>query len=193
MAALPHVIDVRDDLERAREASDEDLGAELDAVEERLESYADGAHPDREGLLDDIDNELLRLEALTSGTAAERISAARNRIGLFRDSLSRAADGVSVLETKTRPADAGASFDGEDAADGEREFWLTLVNSGGPRSVAVELVFYDEDDDETGRVSGGDVSIDSDEQKTVTVVTRVPDGAAYYVARVADVDELTEP
>ncbi|MFC7157369.1 hypothetical protein ACFQPA_18225 [Halomarina halobia] len=189
MAGLPHVIDIRDDLERAREASDEDVSEELAAVEERVEAYSDRSR-DREGLLDDIDNELLRLEERADGIAEERLRAARNRIHLLRDSLSTAADGVTVLESKVRRADAGASFD-EDVRDEQTEFWLTLVNSAEPRTVGVELAFYAEDGDEVGRVSGGDVSIDADEQKTVTVVAEVPDGTDYYVARVADADELT--
>lgn len=205
MTDVPYVLDIKDDLERAREATDADVGEEISAVGERLDAYADrtdatggridadagGASADPEGVLEEIENELLRLEELTDGTAERRLRSARNRVHVFRDAIAAAPSGVAVLEAKTRLADAGAEVETEEVSGEATEFWLTLANDTGERQrVTVTLDLYADGDRVTSYVS--ETTVGADEQKTVTVIAEVPEEAAYFGVRLASDPPETE-
>lgn len=182
MATVPRIIDIRDNLERAREESDGDIDDELDAVEEQIAEYTERTETegtDEEGVLDTVDNRLLKLETRADGTVEEQLHAARNRIHLFRNARSGAVDGVSVIDVETRFADAGTDKIEDDAAGEEVEFWIVLANDEGERSVAVEIPFY-RDDEEVTRVRGESIRLGANEQETVTLITEVPQDAEYY-------------
>lgn len=185
MDDVPHIVDVEDDLEYARRA-DADLDEEIDGIEDRLDAYSERDAADPEGVLEVVENELLALEEETEGTVEERVRAARNRIHIFRSALTDTDDDVALLEAKARRADAGSEVQRSADSDSESEFWLTVVNDGGPREFDVEIVFYDEEGEVLERIEGGDVSIAADEQKTITVLAEVPDDAAFYGARAVE-------
>lgn len=179
MANVPRIIDIGDNLERAREESDGDVDEELDAVEAQVEEFTDRTRTDEEGVLDTVDNRLLKLETRADGAVEEEIRAARNRIHVYRNSRTGAVDGVSVIDAETRYADAGTDrVEGEVGGD-EVEFWVVLANEGTEQSVTVEIPFY-RDDEEVTRVRGESVRLASNEQETVTLITEVPDEAEYY-------------
>lgn len=184
MADVPRVIDIRDNLQRAKEESDGGLTEELDAIESQVEEFADRTQTDEEGVLDTIDNRLLKLETRAEGTAEEQIRAARNRIHIFRESRGGTAGDVSVIDVETRFADAGTDRVEGDIGEEEVEFWVVLANEGEEQSVTVEIPFY-RDDDEVGRVRGEPIRLGSNEQETVTLITEVPDEVEYYTVDIA--------
>lgn len=182
MANVPRIIDIRDNLERARAESDGDVDEELDGVEAQIEEFTDRTRTDEEGVLDTVDNRLLKVETRAEGDVEAEIRAARNRIHVYRNSRTGAVDGVSVIDAETRYADAGTDrIEGDvgDAGEGEVEFWVVLANEGDERSVTVEIPFY-RDDEEVARVRGESVRLGANEQETVTLITEVPDEAEYY-------------
>lgn len=193
MTDVPHIVDVEDDLEYVRRTADPDLDEELDAIEDRLEAYSERDVADPEGVLEEVENELLALEERTEGSAEERVRAARNRIHIFRSARSSSDDDLVLLEAKTRRADAGSAVERTAEQDSESEFWLTVVNDGPPREFDVQIVFYDEEGEAIERIGGGDVSIDAEAQKTITVLAEVPDDAAFYAARAVEDERSAVP
>lgn len=189
MADVPHIVDVEDDLEHVRRTADVDLDEEIDTIEDRLRAYSDRDAADPQGVLEEVENELLALEERTDGEAERRVRAARNRVHIFRDARSGTDDDVVMLEAKARRADAGSGVERTADQASESEFWLTVVNDGDGQEFDVQIVFYDADGDVLERLIGGDVSIDAEEQKTITVVAAVPDEAAYYEARAVEEEQ----
>ncbi|RDI69660.1 DUF7553 family protein [Halopelagius longus] len=192
MATVPRIIDIRDNLERAREESDGDIDDELDAVEEQIAEYTERTETegtDEEGVLDTVDNRLLKLETRADGAVEEQLHAARNRIHLFRNARSGAVDGVSVIDVETRFADAGTDKIEDDAAGEEVEFWVVLANDGEERSVTVEIPFY-RDDEEVTRVRGESIRLGANVQETVTLITDVPQEAEYYTVDIDTTDSV---
>lgn len=189
MRDIPYVIDVRDDLKRALGAADADIDDDVAELRGRLDEYAERSHGDREGLLETMENDLLRLEESTGGDATTHIRAARNRLRVYRDTRGGAA-GVAVVETKARRA--GEEVDdrvgaADDAADpDDAEFWLTIANEDEPRTVVIELTLYDAEGDELASHASEPVEIDAGEQKTVTMLASVPDVTDYYGTQVVD-------
>lgn len=179
MASLPAVLDIRDDLARAREEVDEEHRSELDEVGDRLEALADRDRADHEGVLDEIDNQLLRIETQVDREAQRRIHASRNRIHLYRQSLSKS-DGLTVLESRFREAEkTGGVPDG--VTGGETELRVTVVNEETDRDVRLEAAFYGPDDDELETV-GADVGrLVEGDQETFTLEVNVPPEVEYYV------------
>ncbi|SFG73934.1 hypothetical protein SAMN04488063_2841 [Halopelagius inordinatus] len=179
MANVSRLIDIGDNLKRAREETDGDIDEELDAVQAQLPEFSDRTRADEEDTLDTIDDHLETLETRTDGAATEEIRAARSRIRAVGNSQTGAADSVSVIDAETRYADAGTDrIEGETGGD-EVEFWVVLENEGEERRVTVEIPFY-RDEQEVARVRGESVRLGSSEQETVTLITEVPDGAEYY-------------
>lgn len=169
MAGLPKVLDIRDDLRRAEEATDADIREEVEGVLGLLAEYA-GDGPAESGNLDEADERLLRMEERTdSDVASERFQAARNRIRLFRESLSGADEGLVVLHT-------------ERTGGGVRS---TVVNSADAAATGtVTVAFYDGDGTELGTATAEGVSFDAGEERTLTVATDVPAGTERHVSRV---------
>ena len=183
MDRLPTVLDVRDDLRAARDASDRDVDDDVEAVVGRLEEYADRDIGDREGLLDDVDNHLLRLqEQASDDTAAERFQAARNRIHVFRGSLAGQAGGPVVLDAHLTEVDSEDERGLDELRGAEATVRATVVNEGDAGDVLVETGFYDADSEQIEATESNRFAMDAGEQQTVTLETSVPEDTDYYTA-----------
>lgn len=173
MAGLPRLLDVRDDLRRADEASDRELRDETGHVLDLLSEYAtdapDGARSSSN--LDEADEELLRLEEQTdSDVAGERLQAARNRIRIFRDSVAGAADGLAVVAAR------------ETTRDGDPAVEATVVNDAdAATTAAVTVTAYDADGDRI-ETATAEADVDPGGETTVPVRVDLPDGTDRYVA-----------
>ena len=188
---LPAVLDVRDDLRRARTEADRDVDDDVRDVYDRLEDVTERDRAGQESVLDEVDNELLRLEERVDGEASRRIASARNRIRTYRESLSRATENLMVLETTFRRAEdedeTEVSF--EDLRSEHAAVSATVVNEGDPREVIVAVGFY-AGDEELHEAVGPRIEIDASEQRTVELETDVPEDAEYYTVTVLDAGEM---
>jgi hypothetical protein len=183
MERLPAILDVRDDLRAANDAAERDVDDDVADALGRLDEYADRDRGDREGLLDDLDNELLRLEEQVSDEeATRRFQAARNRIRVFRGSLSGGGDGLAVVDTKLGKPDADGDRDVSDLRTEDVEVAATVVNEGEARDVTVTVTFYDAESEEIRSDATETFALDGNAQETVTVSTTVPEDANYYAA-----------
>lgn len=183
MADVPEVLDVRDDLERAREATGPELSEDVEDVLAMLEEYETREYGDRIGLLDRMENEFTRLEEVAaSDTAETRFRAAGNRIRSYRETVREAPGDVGVLTTKLSGTDETA-----DVAEPAR-LRITAVNEGEPTTGHVAVTFYDANDEEVDTVRSEPVMFDADEETTVTVDVTTPDRWDYYVATVRPED-----
>lgn len=184
---IPEIIDVRDDLDRAEEAASGDLSGETGTVRDLLGDFAEGSAGDREGIVDSVDNELLRLEEQTeSDGASEHLQAARNRLQLFRDALADADGDLVVVTTRLEP-DSHTNSGGTDVASfqGERvRLELTVANVDGPATGRPTVAFYDDESAEIGTFSADPVDFDEGEQRTVDLDASVPTDATRYAAGV---------
>ena len=181
MDRLPTVLDIRDDLYAARESSDRDVEGDVEAVVGRLEEYAERDRGDREGLLDDIDNHLLRLQEQASDDgAAERFGAARNRIHLFRDSLAGQTGGPVVMDAHLTAVHSEDEQGFEELRGAEATVHATVVNEGDAGNVVVEAGFYDADSDQIESAESNRFEMDAGEQQTVALDASVSENADYY-------------
>lgn len=192
MPSLPPVIDIRDDLNRAERETGPDADAEFETVRDRLDAFERRDRADREGVLDEIDNQLLRLEERLDGEAARRIATARNRIHVYRDSLDRTAADLAVVETTARDRAEREASD-EDRADellpvGDVTIAVTVANGGDDREVVPVVTIYDDDGEDLGTTSGPAVPIQAGEQRRIELDVDVPSRASYYATRVEAVD-----
>lgn len=178
MASLPAVLDIRDDLDRAREDVDEEHREELAEVGDRLEALADRDRADPEGVLDEIDNQLLRIETQADGEAERRLRASRNRIHLYRESLDKS-EGLTVLDSRFREADATGVPDA--VIGGEAALRVTVANEEADRDVRVEAVFYGPDGDELEAIGADLGHLSEGEQATDELDVTVPPETEYYV------------
>ncbi|WP_135822863.1 DUF7553 family protein [Halostella litorea] len=188
MADLPPLLDIRDDLRRARRAAGRDVNDDVAAVIERLEAVPERERGTHDSLLNEIDNELLRLEERLDGDAARSVAAARNRIGIYRDSLSGSSGHLTVLHTAVRGHDAGPGTVPPALRDEEVTVEATALNEADPRAAVPVLRFHD-GDDELKSVTGAPVEFGRNDQRTVTVTAAVPSGAGRYAVAVVDADE----
>ena len=191
MERLPAVLDIRDDLRAAREASDRDVEDDVEAVVGRLEEYTERDIGDREGLLDDIDNHLLRLQEQASDDgAAQRFQAARNRIRVFRDSLSGTTAGLAVIDAYlTGSGDNDAEQHLDELRGDDATVHATVVNEGESSDVVVEAGFYDEANDQVESAASNRFAMNAGEQQTVELAASVPESADYYTTVVRGVGE----
>lgn len=175
MASLPALLDITDDLERARETADADIDDDVEQLRDRLDAAAGRTRANREGVVDEMDNELLRLEERTGGEAERRIRAARSRLQLYRDARDDQGDRpFAVLESKLRES-------GGDLEAGEEVgLEATVINEKAPRDLRLDVNFFDADFDAAGTGRGPVVSLDADEQHTEEFEVEVPSDAAYY-------------
>ena len=190
MERLPAVLDIRDDLRAAREASERDVGDDVEAVVGRLEEYTERDVGDREGLLDDVDNHLLRLQEQASDErAAERFQAARNRIHVFRDSLSGGTAGVAVIDAYLTRVDSEAEQHLDELRGGEATVRATVVDDGAGGDVEVEAGFYDDANEQVESVTSERFAMDAGGQRTVELDASVPENADYYTTVARSVGE----
>ena len=179
MVDVPEVLDVRDDLERARAATGPELSGDVDEVLGMLEAYETREYGDRIGVLDRMENELTHLQdATTSETAETRFRAAANRIRNYREAVSEAPGDVGVLTTKLSGTD-----ETDELAEAGR-LRVTAVNEGEPTTGHVAVTFYDANNDEVETVASEPVMFDANEETTVTVDVTTPNRWDYYVATV---------
>lgn len=183
MTDLPAMIDVRDNLEYVRRTTDrDDVTETLDTVDDRLERFAAREDVDRQGILDEIDNELLSIEQRTDGDVERRIRASRNRIQIYRDARAEADDTIVPVDSKADLPGGATTVGDATTVDGEVEFELTVVNEGETRAFDVLIAFTDDDGDVVELVEAEGGTVASNEEVTVTVETAVPDDATSYEA-----------
>lgn len=184
MTDVPAAVDVREELEDVRRGTDDEAVAETVAsVRESLETFAQRDVADRQGVLDEVANELLRLEETTDGDAQRQVRAALNRVQQYRDARASADDAVVPLTTDVDlPARAATLADAAPAA-GAAEFEVTVVNEGPARTFDVRLAFADADGQRLETVETSDESVDAKGETTVSLAAEVPDAAASYDVR----------
>ena len=171
MPGLPKILDIRDDLRRAEDASEQDISDERANVVELLDEYAARDRDSDEGKLDQIDETLLRLQERGDDEADEYLQSARNRIRIFRNSLGGAGDEFVVVDARSGSDDAESTVD------------VTVVNNAGvPTGGRVTVTFYDEDGNELETAASETGEFDAGEQRTVSVLVDPPEGGARYVA-----------
>ena len=176
MAGLPKIVDIRDDLRRADEASETDLGEQTGEVLNLVAEYVEDDSATTSNL-DQAEDELLRLEEqVDDDVAAERFEAARNRLRIYRDAVSGDRDGLVVIGTRrTDDGDAFAS---------------TVVNNADDDIAGrVTVTFYDDAGEELGTATSDRETFDSGAERTVSVSADEPDGAARYASAAERDDE----
>lgn len=188
MSSIPPLLDVRDDLRAARQDAGADVNDDVASVIDRLEELPDRDPGAQDSLLDEVDNELLRLEEQLDGEAAERIAAARNRIRIYRGSLGGANQHLLVLDTAFRSGDADPGAVPADLRNEEATVEATVLNEAAPREVIPVVTFYD-GDEELKEVTGTPVELGEDDQRTVAVTTTVPAHTDRYDVTVVDADD----
>lgn len=180
---LPPILDIRDDLYRAFEATGEDeaLGEEIETVLDRLDAFEDRDLADRAGVIDDVDNQLLRVEErLDDEDASRAIGAARNRIHIYRASRETTDPDLAVVTSSVHSPDH-PDPDGLPPV-GEVTVEVTVANTGGDTRVEPVVTFYDEAGDDLETVRGQAVDLPGGEQTHVEMDVDVPDDASYYAA-----------
>lgn len=195
--ALPAILDIRDDLHRARReadvAADEQaaLNEELETVEDRLDAFAERDLADRGGIVDEIDNQLLRIEEKINDEEASRsIRAARNRLHIYRESREASDDDLAVVESGVRHHD---DPDAEGVLPvGEVTLTVTVANTGAATEVVPTVTFYDEDGDDLDSVRGPELFVDADDQEQFEMDLSVPADATAYAVSVDDTGGVRE-
>ena len=167
MAGVPKILDIRDDLRRAQDAAEGDISDDVQHVYGLLDTYA-AEDRSNEGTLDEIDEELLRLQEQESDDAAEYFQSARNRIKIYRNSLSGEGEDFTVINTRRE-------------ADGLQ---VTVVNNTDePVRGRVVITFLDDEGAELDTATSAVSEFDAHDQQTVTV-DAAPDSGDRYVASV---------
>lgn len=193
--ALPAILDIRDDLHRAREESDrteaDELGEEFETVEDRLDAFADRDLADRGGIVDEIDNQLLRVEEqVDDEQAARAIQSARNRLHVYRENREATAANLAVVNSSVRQHE-------EPEADevlpvGEVTLTVTVANTGEDTEVVPTVTFYDEEADELDSVRGPEFDLAGGDQEQFEMEMEVPADATSYAVSVADTGDVRE-
>jgi hypothetical protein len=126
-----------------------------------------------EGVLDEIEQVLLRLQEQCSDDAEEYFQSARNRVGIFRDSVSGDGDGVTVVSTRR-------------TSGGRRsEYEVTAVNNtDGQVDGRAMVTFYDDDGEELDTATSEQTTYEAGEEKPVRVSADPPDGSSRFTASV---------
>lgn len=136
-----------------------------------LDEYASHELDSDEGKLDEIDEELLRLQEQGDDEADEYFQSARNRIRLFRESLNGEGKEFIVVTTRLSSDDADSMLD------------VTVVNNTGESTNGrVTVTFYDEDGNELKTTASETTEFDPEEQRTVSVPIERPEESERYVA-----------
>lgn len=172
---------------RAREATDADVDEEFRTIRDRLDAFAERDAANRTGIVDEIDNQLLRVEAQLDGEAARSVAAARNRLRIYRQTRDQTDDELAVVESHLqRPDESGSDLTVEDVHGQDVVVAATVANSGATRSVAPVATFYDADGTDLGSLSGPTTEVPEGDQRTVDIEGTVPDETAYYSVSLAE-------
>lgn len=179
MLDVPEILDIRDDLDRAEEAVEQDIDEDIGNVRNLLDSYEDRGHDDYHSLLDELHEELLRLEELVESDQARlHLQAARNRVRIYRDAIADSPTALGILTTKLTTADTG-----DDAT-----LRATVVNEGSPTTVDVIITFYDDDVTELETIRSEPLECDVNAESTIVLDVALPDNYAYYVPALEERD-----
>lgn len=174
MTRVPEILDIQDDLQPARETAEHDIDEDVENVLDLLQTYEDREYGDRQGLLDRIDEELLRLEEqVESDHTRLHLQAARNRIRIYRDTMSKSATDIGITTSEL-------TTDTED----QTTLHVTILNEGEPTTVTVTVTFYDEDFTEIETARSEPVECDADTEETIDLKSEPPNDYAHYVPAV---------
>lgn len=177
MFEVPEILDIQNDLNRAKETSEQDIDKDIESVLDIIRSYEDREYGDRQGLLDRLDEELLRLEEqVESDHTRLHVQAARNRVRIYRDAMSDLTTDLGVITTKLNTADT------EDQAT----LRVTVVNEGEPTIVDVTTTFYDEEIGEIKSIRSEPIECDANTETTISLDIVLPDDYAYHVPAVKE-------
>lgn len=188
MASLPPLLDVRDDLRTARQEAGTDVNDDIASITERLEEVPERDPGGQDALIDEIDNELLRLEEQLDGDPARRITAARNRLHIYRQAMGESSEHLAVIDTEFRSGDARPGAVPADVRNEEATVEATVLNEAGPRAVVPTVTFRD-GGEELKEVTGAPVELGENDQRTVSVTATVPEDADGYAITVVDADD----
>ena len=195
MAPLPAILDVRDDLYRALEDTDEDeaLAEELETILDRLDAFDDRDRADREGVVDEIDNQLLRIEQLLeernddeSEAAARALQSARNRIHIYREHREQTAENLSVVDSGVRQRDDDERVTEGTLPVGEVVVTVTVANAGEDVEIVPIVTFYDGDGEDLETVRGPEFALDGGGQEQFEMEVDVPGDATSYAVSVSE-------
>ena len=164
------------------------MNDDIASVIERLEELPGRDSGNHDSLLDEVDNELLRLEEQLDGDAERHVAAARNRIRIYRNSLGGSSEHLLVLDTSFRTGESGPGAVPADVRNEEGTVEVTVLNEAEPREAIPVVTFYD-GDDELKEVTGAPVELGEDDQRTVEVTAMVPERTDSYTATVVDADD----
>ena len=197
---LPAIIDVRDDLYRALEATDDEeseaLAEELETVLDRLDAFQERDLAEREGIVDEIDNQLLRVEEqLADEEAARAIGSARNRLHIYRATREATDPNLAVVASSAREHDRTAGDAETDRAlpvgEATVTVSVTVANTGEDTEVVPTVTFYD-DGDELESVRGPEFRLPGGAQEEFEFDADVPSDATSYGISVADTGDVRE-
>jgi hypothetical protein len=209
---LPAIIDVRDDLYRALEATDRDeseaLAEEIETVLDRLDAFQNRDLADRGGIVDEVDNQLLRVEEqLADDEAARAIGSARNRLHIYRETREATDPNLAVVDASVRQRDDRGRDPGRDSdSDADRDSHIdrvlpvseatvtvsvTVANTGEDTD-AVPTVTLFEDGDELESIRGPEFHLPGGTQEQFEFDVEVPADATSYGVAVADTGDVRE-
>ena len=155
---------------------DDSLADEYRAVVGNLEEFAERDDPD-DGLLDEIDNQLLRVEEKVQDDDASReIHAIRERITVYRDDLGNPGANL-VVEAAELRAPGGESADVGDLRGRTGEVWERVLDNGSGRTVGVTASFVGEWGDVLSEITGPTVELEPGETGTFEFEVAVPEDA----------------
>ncbi|WP_207589209.1 hypothetical protein [Halomontanus rarus] len=202
MTNRPAIIAVDDDLASIESTVSGDPQTAVAEARSSLEEFANSEATSRarSSHLDDADAALLRAQEQTSDRPARRLEAIRNRIRIYRESVSQTGEDLAVIEATIRTEED----EGEGDSEGERgdsvvtglhgemaELVVTVVNGGTDRRVVVAVTFYDETGTELDDAATAEHAFGADEQATLSLEVVVPEGAAYYTVTALDAQTQT--
>lgn len=196
MAPLPAILDIRDDLYRALEDTreDADFAEEIETVLDRLDAFEERDLADREGVVDEIDNQLLRveqrLEEEDDEEAARALQSARNRLHIYRQAREETDENLAVVDSDVRERDEAVT-EGT-LPVGEVTLTVTVANTGEDAEVAPLVTFYDEDGDEVESVRGPEFALGGGDQEQLEFAVDVPGDSAAYAVSVSEIGGVRE-
>ncbi|WP_135805238.1 DUF7553 family protein [Halorussus marinus] len=191
MTPLPALIDIRDDLARAIEETDgdDDLRSELRTVSDRLDAFEERDRADRGGIVDEVDNQLLRVEErLDDEAAARAVQSARNRLHIYRESRQQTDANLAVVDSTVR--DSGGPGADEVVPVGEVTVAVTVANTGADTEIVPIVTFYDDRAAEVESVRGPEFALAGGEQAQFEFDADAPADATTHAISISDTGEV---
>lgn len=185
----PTILAVDDDLERLETRVDGDPADTIADARSRLETFEARSAASQASLLDEATELLLRAEERLEGESARDVAAVRNRVRIYRDTVSRTDEDLAVIDTTIRTEEEETSID--ELHSETVEIVATVVNAGTDRDVVLVVGFYDAEGEQLEEVATDPIPFDRDEQAPVDLEVVVPDETRYYAASALDADTQT--